>query len=185
MGEKIADEDLLGEVLYDKIHNRIYSYSMNKDNGKLITSYRCYNKKMELIWEKNFAPKIEKQVVQKIINPAKLITNYDNSITIKSRYGNDHFTVHTDKNGDNPEFMISEKCSQGKLLEEDGYTLGCPEFNNLQNAKGFKSYILKDKNSKDNKFVDEVNLFVVGDKLIFAKSFYRRIGYQLVSFDMP
>lgn len=185
MGEEIADDDLLGEVMYDNIHNRIYTFTMNKDNGKLITSYRCYDLKMELIWEKNFDPKLGKQVIQKIINPATLKVNYDNSVTITSRYGDDYFMLRTDKNGDNPEFIVNEKCTQGKLLGEDGYTLDCHEFNSLQNAKGLKSYIMKDKSSKDNKFVDEAEFFVFGDKVIFAKSLWRKPAYKLASFDMP
>src|SRR5690606_25224374 len=67
IGEKIADNDLLGEVMYDEIHQRIYTYSMNKDNGKLILSYRCFNLKMDLLWEKNFDPQLGKQIIQKII----------------------------------------------------------------------------------------------------------------------
>ena len=185
MGEEIADEDLLGEVMYDNIHNRIYTYAMNKDNGKLTTSYRCYNTKMELLWEKNFDPKLAKQVIQKIINPAELNVNYDNSVTITSRYGSDYFILRTDKDGDNPEFIINEKCTQGKLIEDNGYTLDCHEFNSLQKAKGFKSFIMKDKNDKENKFVDETEFFMFGDKVIFAKSFWRKPAYKLVSFDMP
>ncbi len=184
MGEKIADNDLLGEIMYDKVHQRIFTYSMNKDNGRLVLTYRCFNLKMELVWEKNFDPQLGKQIIQKIINPAVLSINYDNSVTITSRYGKDHYYVHTDVNGDNPEFKKAEKCTQGKLIENSGYTVNCHEFNNLQKAKGFKSFILKDKNAKENKFVDEVDIFKVGDKVIFGKSLYRRPGYKLASFDL-
>lgn len=185
MGEGIADDDMLGDFMYDKVHNRIYTYVVSKDDGNLNYYYRCYDAKMNLIWEKNFDPKLSKQVLQKITRSAELHVNYDNSITISTRYGNKYYTVRTDKNGDNPEFTIDEKCTQGKLIEDDGYTLDCHEFNSLQKAKGLKSFIMKDKNDKENKFVDETEFFVFGDKVIFAKSFWRKPAYKLVSFDMP
>ncbi len=185
MGEEIISEGLLGEVMYDNKHNRIYTYSMNKKNGELIISYRCYNAQMGLIWEKDFDTNLGKQVIQKIFNSAKLNTNYDNSISITSRYGDNYYTLRTDKNGDNPEFFINEKCSQGKLRKDDGYTLDCFEFNSLQNVKGLKSYILKDKNNSENKFEDETEFFQFGNKLILAKTLKRKPGYRLVDFDMP
>ncbi|MCB9335271.1 MAG: hypothetical protein H6586_03930 [Flavobacteriales bacterium] len=197
MGEKIADNDLLGEVLYDNTHNRIYTYSLNKDNGELIVSYRCYDSKLELVWEKNYDSKLGKQVLQKVINPAVLKVNYDNSLTIKSRYGDNHYYLRTDPNGDNPEFIINETCSQGKLDEDDGYTLDCHEFNNLQSFKDLKSYILKDKNSNNYKVNDaarrimknkgswnlNINFYLFENRLIYAKGAFAKNGFTLTSFN--
>ncbi len=185
LGEEIADDDMLGDFMYDEVHKRIYTYNVSKDDGKLNYYYRCFDSKMNLIWEKKFDPKLSKQVVQKITHPATLHTSYDNNISITTRYGNKYYTLRTDKNGDNPEFAIDEKCTQGKLIDNDGYTLDCYEFNSLSKVKGFKSFIMKDKNDKENKFVDQTEFFVFDNTLIFAKSFWRKPGYKLISFDMP
>jgi hypothetical protein len=147
-----------GVISYNKIKDKIYTFTYINDNEKSGTIlYKCYDLNLKLLWEKTYTIKMEDYNKKKSSFFKQVNHNYDNTISLLTYDG--AFTIDSD--GSNPNFK--KHC----LEENQSYKVNCYEFEKANKLSStFISNDYKKLKALGKQF--SINLFKVKDKIIYT-----------------